>query len=88
MAYVGAARTVEDEPIYLASRRSDAGRSIRPEIRRRYYIYYIIYISSSKNRLTLPQTRACLNIILLPYVSVNYYTFKINVVGGPGKIFP
>jgi len=43
MAYVGAARTAEDEPIYLASRRSDAGRSIRPEIHRRYNIYIYMF---------------------------------------------
>jgi len=70
MAYVGAARTAEDEPIYLASRRSDAGRSIRPEIRRRYniFIYIYIYILFSKNRRTLPRTRPRhhrLNVILL-----------------------
>lgn len=74
MAYVGAARTAEDEPIYLASRWSDAGRSIRPEIHRRYNIY-IIYILFSKNRRTMPRMhlhhrRHCLNIILF-FISVS-----------------
>lgn len=64
MAYVGAAHTAEDEPIYLASRWSDAGRSIRPEIRRRYNIYIFSPLKIDANCLECSR-HLRLNIILL-----------------------